>query len=119
MDIGSWRSKHAENHLEIAIELDSNDITAREMLGQLYLLNRQYKLAENQFLALSKIDLTNDNYLSILGDLAKLQKEWNKSIDFYVKAYQINPQNFKVLESAMQVCLSIELLKKLSKFVKC
>ena len=41
------------------------------MLGQLYLLNRQYKLAENQFLALSKIDFNNDNYLSILGDLAK------------------------------------------------
>ena len=35
------RSKHAENHLEIAIALDSNDISAREMLGQLYLLNRQ------------------------------------------------------------------------------
>ena len=25
------RSKHAENHLEIAITLDSNDITAREL----------------------------------------------------------------------------------------
>ena len=112
------RSKHAENHLEIAITLDSDDITAREMLGQLYLLNREYKLAENQFLALSKIDLKNDNYLSILGDLAKLQKEWNKSIDFYVKAYQVNPQNFEVLESAMQVCLSVELFKKAEQICK-
>ena len=102
------RSKHAENHLQIAIELDSNDIAAREMLGQLYLLNRKYKLAENQFLALSEIDLNNDDYLSILGDLSKLQKSWDKSIDFYLKAYKINPQNFKVLESAMQVCLSIK-----------
>ena len=112
------RSKHAENHLEIAIALDSNDTAAREMLGQLYLLSRKYKLAENQFLALSKIDSNNDDYLSILGDLSKLQKSWDKSIEFYLKAYQINPQNFKVLENAMQVCLSVELFKKAEQICK-
>ena len=106
------RSKHAENHLKIAIDLDPKDIISREMLGQLYLLNRDYISAENQFLVLSHLDQYNDDYLSILADLAKLQQRWDKSIELYLDAHKINPQNFKVLESAMQVCLSAELFKK-------
>ena len=106
------RAKHAEDHLKIAIDLDPKDISSREMLGQLYLLNRNYIAAENQFLVLNHLDQYNDDYLSILGDIAKLQQQWNKSIDFFLEANKINPQNFKVLESAMQVCLSAELFEK-------
>ena len=49
------RSKRAEDHLKIAIDLDPKDISGRELLGQLYLLNRRYELALDQFSALSKI----------------------------------------------------------------
>ena len=103
------RSKHAENHLKIAIDLDPKEITGRELLGQLYLIDREYELATNQFLSLIKIDENNDNYLSILGDLSKIQRNWIKSIEFYLKAFEINPQNFKALENAMQVSLGAEL----------
>ena len=112
------RSERAEDHLKIAIDLDPKDVSARELLGQLYLMNRQYDLALVQFLALSKIDFDNDNYLTIIGDLYKLQKQWNNSIDFYLKAFEVNPQNFKALESAMQVSLSAELFEKAEEFVK-
>ena len=103
------RSKHAENHLKIAIELNPKEISGRELLGQLYLMDRQYESAMNQFLSLVRIDKNNDNYLSILGDLNKIQRHWNKSIEFYLKAFEVNPQNFKALENAMQVSLSAEL----------
>ena len=103
------RSKHAKNHLKIAIDLNPEEISGRELLGQLYLIDRQYELAMNQFLSLVRIDKNNDNYLTILGDLNKIQRQWNKSIEFYLKAFEINPQNFKALENAMQVSLGAEL----------
>ncbi len=112
------RSKRAENHLEIAIDLDPKDVNGRELLGQLYLMNRQYEKALVQFLSLSKIDENNDNYLTIIGDLNKLQKQWDKSIDFYLKAFEVNPQNFKALESAMQVSLGAELFDRAERICK-
>ena len=112
------RSNRAENHLEIAIDLNPKDLSGRELLGQLYLMNRQYEKALVQFLALSKIDEKNDNYLTIIGDLNKLQKEWVNSIDFYLKAFEVNPQNFKALESAMQVSLSVEFFDKAEEVCK-
>ena len=106
------RSKHAENHLKIAIDLDPEDLSSREMLGHLYLINRKYDLAEKEFLVLSNLDTSNDNYITVLGDLAKLQKRWNQSADYYLFANKINPQNFKVIENALQVCLEAELFEK-------
>jgi len=112
------RSERAENHLKIAIDLDPKDVSGRELLGQLYLLNRRYELALVQFSALSKIDVDNDNYLTIIGDLHKLQKKWNNSIDSYLSAFEVNPQNFKALESAMQVSLNAELFEKAEEVCK-
>ena len=112
------RSGRAEDHLKIAIDLDPEDLSGRELLGQLYLMNRQYDLALVQFLALLKIDGDNDNYLTIIGDLYKLQKQWNNSIDFYLRAFKVNPQNFKSLESAMQLSLSAELYDKAEEVCK-
>ena len=112
------RSGRAEDHLKIAIDLDPEDLSGRELLGQLYLMDRQYDLALVQFLALLKIDGDNDNYLTIIGDLYKLQKQWNNSIDFYLRAFDVNPQNFKSLESAMQLSLSAELYDKAEEVCK-
>ena len=106
------RSKHAEDHLRIAIDLDPEDLSSREMLGQIYLINRRYGDAEKEFLFLSKLDPFNDNYMTILGDLAKLQERWNMSVDYYLHAHEINPQNFKALDNALQVCLGAELFER-------
>ena len=45
------RSGRAEDHLKIAIDLDPEDLSGRELLGQLYLMKRQYDLALVQFLS--------------------------------------------------------------------
>jgi hypothetical protein len=82
------------------------------MLGHLYLINRRYKEAEKEFLLLSNLDIYNDNYIITLADLAKLQEKWGISIDYYLKAFDLNPQNLKVLENALQVCLGAELFKR-------
>ena len=106
------RAKHAENHLQIAIDLDPEELSSREMLGHLYLINRRYKEAEKEFLILSNLDVHNDNYIVTLADLAKLQEKWGISVDYYLKAYDINPQNLKALENALQVCLGAQLFKR-------
>ena len=106
------RSKHAENHLQIAIDLDPEELSSREMLGHLHLINRRYKEAEKEFLILSNLDGYNDNYIVTLADLAKLQEKWSLSVDYYLKAFELNPQNLKALENALQVCLGAELFKR-------
>ena len=106
------RSKHAENHLQIAIDLDPEELSSREMLGHLYLINRKYKEAEKEFLILSNLDSYNDNYLVTLADLAKLQEKWGHSVDYYLKAFGLNPQNLMALENALQICLSAELFQR-------
>lgn len=106
------RSKHAENHLQIAIDLDPEELSSREMLGHLYLINRKYKEAEKEFLILSNLDSYNDNYLVTLADLAKLQEKWGLSVDYYLKAFDLNTQNLKALENALQVCLGAELFQR-------
>ena len=70
------RAKHAEDHLQIAIDLDPEELSSREMLGHLYLINRKYKEAEKEFLILRNLDIYNDNYIITLADLAKLQEKW-------------------------------------------
>ena len=68
------RANHAENHLKIAIDLDPDDFSAREMLGHIYIINRNYSAAKGVFLTLSKMDSLNDSYITILADLAKFAK---------------------------------------------
>ncbi len=109
------RSKHAEDHLQIAIDLDPKELSGREMLGHLYLINRRYLEAEKEFLILSNLDVYNDNYIVTLADLAKLQEKWNLSVDYYLKAFDLNPQNHTTLENALQVCLGAELFKRAEK----
>ena len=106
------RSRHAEDHLQIAIDLDPEELSSREMLGHLYLINRKYKEAEKEFLILSNLDAYNDNYIVTLADLAKLQEKWSLSVDYYLKAFDLNPQNLNALENALQVCLGAELFKR-------
>ena len=106
------RAKHAEDHLKIAIDLDPEDLSSREMLGHLYLINRKYDMAEKEFLVLSNLDASNDNYITVLGDLAKMQERWRKAVDYYLSANKINPQNYKALENALQVCLGAELFDR-------
>ena len=106
------RANHAENHLKIAIDLDPGDFSAREMLGHIYLINRDYSAAEGIFLTLSKMDSLNDGYITILADLAKFEENWDLAINYYEKAFELNPQNYKSIENALQICLSAQLFNR-------
>ena len=84
------KGKRAEDHLIIALDLDPKDLEAREMLGQLYLAQNKFIEAELVFKELKILDPDNLDYLYTLADLARLQKNWDLAIDYYIEGYQIN-----------------------------
>ena len=49
--------KRAENHLQIALDLDPEEKEAREMLGQLYLTQKKYKAANNVYISLNSLQV--------------------------------------------------------------
>ena len=100
------KGKRAEDHLIIALDLDPKDLEAREMLGQLYLAQNKFIEAELVFKELKILDPDNLEYLFTLADLARLQKNWDLAIDYYIEGYQINSMSINGLEQALQIALT-------------
>ena len=100
------KGKRAEDHLMIALDLDPKDLEAREMLGQLYLAQNKFIDAELVFKELKILDPDNLDYLFTLADLARLQKNWDLAIDYYIEGYQINSMSINGLEQALQIALT-------------
>lgn len=100
------KNNRAENHLNISIELDSTEVEAREMLGQLFVSQKRFIEAEVEFKKLLSEYPDNLDYLYMLADLARLQKNWDKAIDYFIDAYHLNSMGIAGLEQALQIALS-------------
>tara|TARA_B100000519_G_scaffold154443_1_gene135637 strand:+ start:234 stop:1745 length:1512 start_codon:yes stop_codon:yes gene_type:complete len=101
------KGNRAEDHLQIALELEPEEKEAREMLGQLYLTQKNYEDAQNIYQALNQSFPENLDYIYTLADLARIQKDWDLAIDYYIQAYKVNPMAINGLEQALQIALSI------------
>lgn len=106
------KMRRVEDHLLIALDLDSTDKEAKEMLGQFYISERKYKDAEETFLDLNKDDTENLDYIFTLADLARVQEKWESAIDLYIKGYNINNQAVNGLEQALQIALTTNNFEK-------
>jgi len=104
--------KRAEDHLEIAIELDPNENEAFEMLGQLFVSQKRFFDAEKVFKKLSLSSPDNIDYIFALADLAQIQNEWDLAIDYYIKGYELNNLAINGLEQALQIALTTNKLKR-------
>jgi len=98
--------QRAENHLNISLELDSTEVEAREMLGQLFISQKRFVEAEVEFQKLLSDYPDNLDYIFTLADLARLQKNWDKAINYFIEAYQVNSMGIEGLEQALQIALS-------------
>ena len=58
------------------------------------------------------MDSLNDGYITILADLAKFEENWDLAINYYEKAFELNPQNYKSIDNALQICLSAQLFNR-------
>ena len=70
--------KRAENHLEIALDLDPEEQEALEIQGQLFLAQKRYADAKFVYERLNEIDSNNIDFIFTLADLARMEKEWNR-----------------------------------------
>ena len=106
------KDKRSMEHLKIALELNPEDLEAMKMLGQLYIGQKNLKEAEKVFVNLNKFEPENLDYIYILADLAKINENWDVAIDYYLKIYDINSDNFNSLQQALQIALSTNNLEK-------
>ena len=100
------KGKRSEDHLRIALELDPEETEAREMLGQLYIGQQKFVDAELMFKELNQFDPDNLDYIFTLADLARLQKNWDLAIDYYIEGYRANSMAINGLEQALQIALT-------------
>jgi len=95
----------AFSHLQNAIKLDPKDTEAHEMLGQYFLVKKEYPKAELEFKYLSSQDPANVDYIMALAEIARLSDRAEEAIDYYLKAYYMNTSNMRPLEQAAQLAL--------------
>ena len=98
--------KRSENHLKIAIELDPDEIEAQEMLGEIYISKKKYDEARLIFKKLYKYESNNLDYIFALADLARIQKDWELAIKYYIEAYNTNSIAISGLEQALQISIA-------------
>tara|TARA_B100000686_G_scaffold355366_1_gene473586 strand:- start:5478 stop:7019 length:1542 start_codon:yes stop_codon:yes gene_type:complete len=100
------KNKRAKNHLNIAVELNPDEIEAFEILGKIHLMEKSLSHAEEVYKELVRLDSMNiENYFS-LANIARIEKKWDIAIDYYLQAYKINSIAIKGLEQALQICLA-------------
>ena len=76
------------------------------MLGQIFLSQNDIKKQKN-LSRLSDLDPNNVDYIYTLADLARINKDWDLAIDYYVQGYEINSLAVAGLEQALQIALTI------------
>ena len=104
--------QRALDHLDIALDIDPNDLEAMQMQGQLHITENSIEEAESVFLRLNKLDPENLDHLYVLADIAKVKRKWSEAIDYYLNIYDQNPDVPGVLQQALQLSLTINDLSR-------
>ena len=106
------KTKRSKSHLLIAIDLNPEEYEALEILGELYIKNKDYKNAQLTFEKLNNLNPSNLDYIFALADLARIQKEWDLAIQYYIEGYNTNSMATNGLEQALQISIAINNFKK-------
>ena len=77
------------------------------MLGQIFLSQKRYLEAKKTYQELSDLDPDNVDYIYTLADLARINRDWDLAIDYYIQGYEINSLAVAGLEQALQIALTI------------
>ncbi len=107
--------KRSKSHLEIAIDLNPEENEALEILGEIYIKTKEYKNAEIIFKKLHDLNPSELDYIYALADLARIQKNWDLAIDYYIEGYHTDNIAVNGLEQALQISIAINDFKKAEK----
>ena len=107
--------KRSKSHLEIAIDLNPKENEALEILGEIYIKNKEYKNAQIIFKKLHDLNPSELDYIFALADLARIQKNWDLAIDYYIEGYNTDNIALNGLEQALQISIAINNFNKAEK----
>ena len=99
--------KRSKSHLEIAIELNPKENEALEILGEIYIKSKEYKNAQIIFKKLYDLNPLELDYIFALADLARIQKDWDLAIEYYIEGYNTDNIAINGLEQALQISIAI------------
>ena len=94
------KSELSNNHLEIAIEKDPNDVKALQLIADQFVLQKKYGEAEKYFEQLNKINPDDARYIIALAELQKIKKNYSAAMNLYLEAFSLEPNRYELLETA-------------------
>ena len=104
--------KRSKSHLEIAIDLNPKEYEALEILGEIYIKSKSYNDAQIIFKQLHDLNPSDLDYIFALADLARIQKNWDLAIDYYIEGYNTDNIAVNGLEQALQISIAINNFNK-------
>jgi tetratricopeptide (TPR) repeat protein/DNA-binding beta-propeller fold protein YncE len=89
--------EYFEKYYKSIILEDKDDIKSRLELGVLYSMNGKIDDAEKLFKEVLEIEPNEPSALNNLGNIKYLKKEYNKAIEYYLKASFVDPYDANIL----------------------
>ena len=102
----------AEFHLEKALQLEPDDIEARIMLARQFINRGMFDHSKKHYAVLAEANPKNVEYILALAELSKIQLRYNDAIQFYEKAFAMNPNVSEPLEKAAELTLKTKQFEK-------
>ncbi|MFC1550234.1 tetratricopeptide repeat protein [Candidatus Neomarinimicrobiota bacterium] len=112
------KPNRALSYISKALEINPDDVDAREMLANQLTLRQMYSQAEEQYSILIDQYEAKTEYYYALGDLAKIQKQYDNALDYYQRAYDLNNQAYNILEYAADIATQVQNYSKAMDFYK-
>ena len=112
------KPNRALSYVTKALEINPDDVDAREMLANQLTSRQMYSQAEEQYSILIDQHEVKTEYYYALGDLAKIQKQYDNALDYYQQAYDLNSQAYNILEYAADIAMQVQNYSKAMGFYK-
>lgn len=97
----------AEKKLIAVISLDARNKDAYELLGRVYLFNKDYKSAKETFEFLNKLSPRDASVIASLGQVAQKLGSKEEAVEYFRKAVDISPKNPKYLDLYLDSIIEI------------
>lgn len=108
----------AEKKLIEIIGIDNKFTDAYELLGQVYLEQKEFALAEETFRFLVKFASEDASAIAYLGEVLEEIGKKEEALECYEKAVSLSPKNPKYLDFLISLALDLEQKDKAREFLK-
>jgi tetratricopeptide (TPR) repeat protein len=105
MDEEIW--DQAEKKLIAIIGLDARNKEAYELLGRVYLYNKDFPSAKETFEFLNKLSPHDASVIASLGEVAQKLASKEDAVKYFKKAVEISPKNPKYLDMYLESVIDI------------